>query len=258
MPLIFFRHFDVKPSKAAGIDAPISLWSFALPYPNRLLAIQPLAAAITAVDLARPIRVAIDGRTASGKTTLADEIAELLRAAGKNIIRTSIDGFHRPKAERYARGRYSPEGYYHDARDLSAVNALLLCPLGPGGNREYRTASFDLVNDVPIDQPAVRAAADAILIVDGTFLQRPELIDSWDLSIFVSTAEAVSEQRGVFREATLLGGADAARQLYSDRYQPAYRLYNDLCDPQGKADAVFNNDDFEHPTLTFRPNGRFA
>ncbi len=60
------------------------------------------------------LRVAVDGRTASGKTTLADELGVAVEAAGRPVVRTSIDGFHRPRAERHARGRYSAEGYYHD------------------------------------------------------------------------------------------------------------------------------------------------
>lgn len=71
-----------------------------------------VAQGIKGLRLGHPIRIAIDGRTASGKTTLADELAALLQGQGRSVIRTSIDGFHRPRAERYARGRHSAEGYY--------------------------------------------------------------------------------------------------------------------------------------------------
>jgi len=102
---------------------------------GRTLVLDRLAARIAGLSLRRPIRVAVDGRTASGKTILADELAGCLRRRGRDAIRASIDGFHRPKAERYARGRHSAQGYYDAAFDLSAVMALLLDPLGPGGHR---------------------------------------------------------------------------------------------------------------------------
>ncbi|MGF9565593.1 uridylate kinase [Neorhizobium sp. JUb45] len=223
---------------------------------NRPAALKALADAVSSIDLARPLRVAIDGRTASGKTTLADELAKELRSSGREVIRTSIDGFHRPKAERYARGRYSHEGYYYDGRDLIAINSLLLLPLGPEGNREYRTASFDLLKDEPIEQFAKIALADAILIVDGTFLQRPELAPNWDLAIFIDTNKATSEKRGVGRDTELLGGIDAARQLYASRYQPAYDLYESICAPSTNADALFNNEDIENPVLKINASGR--
>lgn len=225
---------------------------------HRTALLNDLAAMIANLESARPIRVAIDGRTASGKTTLANELAECLKASGREIIRTSIDGFHRPKVERYARGRHSAEGYYHDARDLPAINALLLKPLGPGGDQCYRTASFDLHNDVPIEQDPQFAPADAILIVDGTFLQRPELREGWDLAIFVETSEHVSEQRGIARDTQLLGGTETTRQLYTDRYRPAFALYESLAAPALSADAIINNDDFDRPTLRIREGGRLS
>src|SRR5262249_24209401 len=148
-----------------------------------------------------PVRVAIDGRLGSGKTMLADELAALLSAHRRPVIRTSIDGFHRPKAERYARGRTSPEGYYYGSRDLDAVTRLLLAPLGPGGDRCYRTASFDLENDRPIDDHPRTAETDAVLIVDGTFLQRPELAGGFDVTIYVATTDEIATARGIARDA---------------------------------------------------------
>ena len=110
----------------------------------RLALLSRLAEMISNLGFSRPVRIAIDGRTASGKTTFANELAAEIARRGRAVIRTSIDGFHMPKATRYARGRYSAEGYYFDARDLVAIRALLLDPLGPRGDRQYRTASFDL------------------------------------------------------------------------------------------------------------------
>jgi uridine kinase len=115
---------------------------------DRTAILKELATKLSRVSIGRPVRVAVDGRTASGKSTIADEIASLIRVNGCRVIRTSIDGFHRPKAERYVRGRHSAEGYYYDARDLAAVRTFLLAPMGPEGNRLYRTQSFYLENDI--------------------------------------------------------------------------------------------------------------
>ncbi|MEW6644104.1 MAG: uridylate kinase [Pseudomonadota bacterium] len=217
-----------------------------------------LAGAIDRIRQDWPLRIAVDGRTASGKTTLADALAVALRERRPEVIRSSIDGFHRPRAQRYARGRYSAEGYYHDARDLDAVMALLLTPLGPGGDRVYRTASFDLAADRPITQPPQTARPDAILIVDGTFLQRPELRRGWDLTIFIDTSEAIAERRGIARDAASAGDSDAVRSLYASRYRPAYDLYAEQSAPAASADVVIGNDDFDQPTMRLRPGGRLS
>lgn len=163
---------------------------------TRARVLDELANRIASISLGRPVRLAIDGRIGSGKTTLAAELAALLVARGRPVIGTSIDGFHRPKAERYARGRTSPEGYYYDSRDLAAVTNLLLAPLGPGGSRQYRTASFDLENDRPLEQAAALAPPDAILIIDGTFLQRPELASGFDVTVYVTVADEIATARG--------------------------------------------------------------
>ena len=218
--------------------------------------IDELATMIAALQQPSPIRVAVDGRTASGKTRFADELAARIMRQNREVIRTSIDGFHNPKAIRYARGRYSAEGYYFDARNLTAIRTLLLDPLGPNGDRRYRTVSFDLEKDVPIDQTPLTASETSVLLVDGTFLQRPELV--WDLTIFVESSEKISEERGVNRDAVRLGGLAEARQLYANRYRPAFNLYEKLCKPRLSADVVIENDDLDSPRLEIRADGRLA
>ncbi|MGY4305057.1 uridine kinase [Bradyrhizobium sp. USDA 4369] len=222
---------------------------------NRVAALHDLALRISRLEMGHPMRVAVDGRTASGKTTLSDELAELIKRSGRPVIRTSIDGFHRPKAQRYARGRFSALGYYDDARDLSAVRTLLLEPLAPGGDRLYRTASFDLERDVAIAQPSALAPVDAVLVVDGTFLQRPELRDHWDIVIFVETSRRISDARGLSRDRL---GQQIAMKVYAERYGPAFDFYEETCAPAGTADVVFNNDDMDHPTIRFRRGGRLS
>jgi uridine kinase len=135
---------------------------------------------------------------------------------------------------------------------------MLLDPLGPDGNRSYRTACFDLEHDCPIEVPATIAPLEAVLIVDGTFLQRPELAGGWDATIFLRVSEDVAIRRGIERDSNLLGGPEAAGELYTKRYRPAYDLYSSFAHPEDAADALVENDDFEHPVLALRPGGRLV
>ena len=202
-------------------------------------------------DPHRPTRVAIDGITAAGKTTFADELADLLRSVGAHVLRVSMDGFHNPRAVRYRQGRSSPAGYYEDAYDFAGLRAWLLDPLGPGGDRRYRSALRDLATDQPVDQGVGMAVAadDLTLIVDGSFLQRPELRDAWDIAVFLRCPFAAAERRGVARDAVALGGHAAARQLFRERYHPAQRRYLDEVDPEARADIVVDHRDPRHPTV---------
>ena len=74
---------------------------------------------IVGTSAGRPrLLVGIDGASGTGKSTLADELTGLLQAAGHVVVRSTIDSFHRPRAERYRRGATSAEGYYRDSHDL--------------------------------------------------------------------------------------------------------------------------------------------
>lgn len=197
----------------------------------------------------QPIRVAVDGRTASGKTTFADELAVALQKAGRPVIRASVDGFHQPASVRHRQGRRSPDGYYEDGRDLGAVRRLLLDPLSPEGSRMYVTESFDLRRDVAVEPAFRKVPHDAVLVMDGTFLQRPELRSGFDFVIFLDVDESEATKRGTDRDAHLYGGRGAAAELYRDRYSPAFARYERECQPVQRADLVIDNSILGSPVI---------
>jgi uridine kinase len=144
-------------------------------------------------------RIAVDGIDCAGKSTFADKLGALLRAA-----RVSVDDFLRPIEERHARGTESPEGYYHDSFDNDAFRSAVL-------------------------------AAPRPLVADGVFLQRPELDDLWDLRIWLDISFEDALERAVVRDAELF---DDVRARYERRYYPGQRLYIDEVDPRTRADIV--------------------
>lgn len=50
---------------------------------------------------ARRVRVAVDGRTAAGKTTLGHELAKVLADEERVVLRATLDDFKRPWSERH-------------------------------------------------------------------------------------------------------------------------------------------------------------
>lgn len=214
--------------------------------------LKQLARQITAIDCPHPVRIAIDGIDAAGKTTLADDLAPLLEADGRPVIRASLDSFHRPRSERYRRGAESPEGYYEDAFDYQSLQAALLLPLGPSGSRRYRRAAFDFRQDSPLVTNEEVASENAVLLFDGVFLLRPELAGLWDYRIFVKVAFEVALQRALQRDQTLFGSAEAVRQRYRQRYIPAQRFYLETIRPGEQADVVVENDDPLNPLLVIK------
>jgi uridine kinase len=205
-----------------------------------------LAEAVGSVAVAHPTRVAVDGPPAAGKTTLADELAVILRAQGRDVIRATIDDFLFPRARRYRRGEYSAEGCYYDTHDNDALNRVLLDPLGPGGDRRFRHAVYDRAADAVLSPPIRTAPAGAVLLFDGVFLMRPELIDRWDLRIFVSTALEKTVDRAAVRERRVSSRAEVERR-WRERYIPSQRLYLATARPADHADIIVHNDDPQHP-----------
>lgn len=97
---------------------------------------------VVILKVTRPhlVRVAIDGCSAAGKTSLADELAAVLRdRTSRAIIQVGLDYFKRAAELRTAYPYESPESYYLDSWDNAAIRDLLLIPLGPGGR--YSRAS---------------------------------------------------------------------------------------------------------------------
>jgi uridine kinase len=218
-----------------------------------------LTGEIRSATTTHPLRVAVDGPPAAGKTTLADELEAVIRAQGRDVIRATIDDFLFPRAQRYRRGRYSAEGCYFDAHDRDAMCRVLLDPLGPEGDRRFRTAVYDRETDATVTLPVATADADAVLLFDGVFLLRPELIDRWDLSIFVSVAFDRTLERARARGAAHAGpttDADEIERSWRHRYIPSQRLYFAQARPSDHADVVVHNDELQRPAWRIRRHDR--
>ncbi|MDI1262064.1 MAG: uridine kinase [bacterium] len=211
-----------------------------------------LAAAIVANHPERIVRVAIDGVDGAGKTTFADALAPLVSVKGRPAIRASVDDFHHPRAVRYARGRFSPDGFYLDSYDYDAFRRRLLDPLSPDGSGRFAARQFDLDADRPLELEWQQAPPGAALIVDGIFLHRPVLRSCWDLSVFLQVDFDVSLPRGAARDRNF-DVIDPASQRHQ-RYVGGQKLYFAECAPEQAADIVVDYNDLQTPkVLRWRP-----
>jgi uridine kinase len=193
----------------------------------------------------RPYLVAVDGVDGAGKTRFADDLAAALLARGAATFRTSVDDFHHPADVRYRRGRTSPEGFYLDSYDLAAFRRLLLEPLRAGGDRRVVRAVYDVARERPVAPALEIVDEQAIVIVDGIFLHRPDLVDAWDLSIFLDVPFEVSVARCAARDGTDPDPAAASNR----RYVEGQRRYLAACDPVARASLVIDNTDLAAPCI---------
>ena len=159
-------------------------------------------------------------------------------------VRASIDDFHHPRAHRHALGRTAATVWARTF-DLDALRRELLDPWRCGPGTPYRRRRHALATDAYVDDPPDVVPADGVLVVDGVFAQRPELVDAWDLVVYVHADDAVR----VVRMASRDGVPDDPDHPDQRRYLDAQRLYRDRCRPLERADVVVDNTDFDAPAI---------
>ncbi|WP_411699921.1 uridine kinase [Conyzicola sp.] len=191
--------------------------------------------------------VAIDGVDVSGTGDFGDDLAASMRLKGHAVFCASIEGFHRPRVERYARGRDSPEGFYRDSYDYLTFQRTLIQPFRMGGSTGFVAAAFDVARDAGVEPVWLTGPADALLIVDGSFLNRPELRGLWNYSIWLE----VSEDEAALRRAERDSASPNPRPQRHLRYSGAQALYAAESKPRTTATAIVDNTDADHPRRRF-------
>jgi uridine kinase len=208
---------------------------------------QHVAEAVLALPADRVRRVAIDGVDGAGKTHFADALGVELTARGAKVIRVSADGFLNPPRTRHRRGRDSPEGFYRDSFDYGRMVRLLLDPLSPRGNREYIREVYDVRREREVRRLPELAEDDAILVLDGIFLHRDELLRFWDYSVWLEVPFGVSVPRAAKRGIGIMNVNPASPK--NQRYIDGQKLYIAECHPRERAKAVIDNSDLNNPVL---------
>ncbi|WP_196258327.1 uridine kinase [Pelagibacterium limicola] len=201
---------------------------------------------IAQVVLALPSRavVAVDGVDGSGKTMLADELATALQLAGRETVRASVDGFHNPRAVRYARGKSDPLGFFLDSYNYESLRRHLIDPFRRGAP-SVDIARFDHRTDSAEPVTVSDIGANAVLILDGIFLHRDELAQLWDYSLFLAVPFEISYQRMAARD-----GSDPDPEAADNRrYLEGQKLYLATCEPRERASLVVDNSDLAAPFI---------
>jgi uridine kinase len=186
--------------------------------------------------------VGIDGPDGAGKTTLARRLTATLWV---KTLQTCVDDFTRPPAQRYRRGKLSPDGYYLDSFDYPALRNDCLLPF-LGGQSALRTSAVHDHGDVRTNI-TVAVPTRAVLVVDGVFLLRPELRQLWTLSVYLRVSAQETLRRALHRDLELFGSADEVQRRYLLRYLPGHVLYRQSSAPEALAHVLVNNEQPDTP-----------
>lgn len=159
----------------------------------------------------KPIVIAIDGRAASGKTTLA---ANMKAAMGAQVIH--MDDFFLPQELRTAERLATPGGNIHHERFVEEILPNLRSRK-PFTHRIFccQTMAYSGVREI--------APAD-IIVVEGSYSQHPALGKYYDLAVFLDINPSEQMRRIEKRNGTKMAAMFAAKWI------PMEELYfNTFC-----------------------------
>ena len=167
--------------------------------------------------------LAIDGRCAAGKTTLASGIQSKLQC---NVIH--MDHFYLRPEQRTKARMQEPGGNVDRERFLDEV----LLPLTSGKVVKYRP--YDCHSNDFGD--AVCLESNAVSIIEGSYACHPELVDYYDLRVFLSVSPEEQTRRILQRE-----GVDRTSG-FMDKWIPLEESYFAQYRISGQCDLVYMTD----------------
>lgn len=176
-----------------------------------------------------PFTVAIDGRSGSGKSTVATQVARGLKAA---LIPT--DDFFAANITDQEWKQRTAEQRAADALDWRRLRADALEPLRAEKSASWHAFDFEAGTrpdgTYGIKTVATEIPANRIIIVDGAYSSRPELADLLDYTVLVEAPEALRQARLKAREKADFLAAwyqqwNGAEEHYFTQIRPAYAFH---------------------------------
>ncbi len=176
----------------------------------------------------KPIFVAIDGRSGTGKSTIGKHVARELSAAYIETDYFWTGGDNLLWDER------SPQERAELAIDWKRLKEEVLKPLSAGINATWRP--YDFVTGNGLSETAITQEPVNVVIVDGAYAARPELRDMINLTVLiVSVDDQRRRNRLVERE------GNEYMSDWHNRWDPAEDYYFSTVATPEKFDIIIEN-----------------
>ncbi|MGD6831235.1 kinase [Sutcliffiella halmapala] len=185
----------------------------------------------------RPFILGIDGLGGSGKTTLALQLKNELKAANCETVILHIDDYIVERENRYQTGYEEWYEYYYLQWDIALIQAELFKKLH--SNISLLTLPFYDNSSNNILDRKVKMPSSAIIIVEGVFLQRKEWRNYFDFKIFLDCTQELRFKRVLGRD-VYLGDYQARLEKYKRRYWLAEDYYLNEEKPIENADYIYS------------------
>jgi len=179
--------------------------------------------------------VAVDALPSVATAAFADAFADVVAEDGTAVFRAGADGFLLPPR---ARPGHSREPAWFDEETFRRV---LVDPFRGGVHTSattgFQLAAWDPRRERPAEARWVTAPEDAVIVVDGPFLNTPALRGIWHFSVWLEVADSALAAR----EGRSMDAPYSRTELAYLREQPVQR-----------ASALVDVTDPQHPVQVFR------
>lgn len=180
--------------------------------------------------------IGIDGLGGAGKSTISEELCDLLNKENYNVAILHIDDFIYPKAIRYNDNYAEWECYYNLQWRYDYLVNEILNPIKCGTDFKDEIELYNKDNDSYL-LSEINVPVGSIVIVEGVFLQRQELKGIFDYMIYIDIPENIRFNRVLERD-RYIGNKQQIKSKYENRYFPAEHYYTELCSPSENADYI--------------------
>lgn len=175
--------------------------------------------------------IGIDGLSRSGKTTIVNQMKQILQDEEIPVYIFHIDDYIVERKRRYNTSHEQWYEYYFLQWDLEWVTNHLFNNLKC--SNELHLLFYDDKSD-SLQNQIVRLPDSCLIIIEGVFLQRDEWRNFFDYMIFI---DCPREKRFI-RESL---GTQSNVEKFKNRYWKAEDYYLNTVFPMEKADLVIQN-----------------
>lgn len=190
-------------------------------------------------DMFRKIYIiGIDGLGGAGKSTFSNSLKLQLEDENISSYILHIDDFIHPKYIRYDTFKEEWYCYYNTQWRYDYLVKEILLPIRNGETIDKPIEIYDKENDRYTMQQ-IYIPYGSVLILEGVFLQRTELKDYLDFTIYLDVPREVRLNRVLARDG-YIGGVEEIKSKYEKRYFPAEEKYIFEYSPIENADFVLS------------------
>jgi uridine kinase len=182
--------------------------------------------------------VGIDGLGGSGKSTIVDSLKLQLQNENYHPYILHVDDFIHPKHIRYDKSKEQWYCYYNTQWRYDYLVDEILSPIKRGDKIDKLIELYDKENDRYVIEQ-IYIPHGSVLILEGIFLQRKEIKNYLDFTIYLDVPQGVRLNRVLTRD-EYIGGLDEIKCKYERRYFPAEEKYILEYSPIENADFILN------------------